>query len=191
MSLHSRQHHSKIRSVPTFAKLDGWQRGWLTRYEDEGATYAGAIENRDASISGLLVPTEITDEIRHRERKYEFVEIPFDNFDFEPTVNIDVFNRSRFWICRASKRQSPSESFPLPQTYVDTCLKGCLEIGGHDLAREFIQETTGWNGVWKNDRATPVFPRAAQTSSADIELIDDLLSDAEVLINRRNETNEH
>lgn len=186
LSQHSRQHHSGITSTVIPARLNGWQRSWCARYEDEGATYAGAIESSSAQITGLLIPTEITDEIRHRERKYEFVEVPRDQLTINADSNPELLVDNRLWICRVVEKCQPESTTPLPQTYIDTCLKGCLEIGNQMLAQEFIDETIGWDGIWINDREYPVYPRAAQVSKTDIEVIDRLLDTSGILQYRRN-----
>jgi hypothetical protein len=37
------------------------------------------------------------------------------------------------------------------QTYIDTCLRGCLDWGGTALASSFIKSTFGWSEFYLND----------------------------------------
>jgi hypothetical protein len=37
------------------------------------------------------------------------------------------------------------------QTYVDVVVRGCLEWGGEELAREFLVTTEGWSRHYLND----------------------------------------
>lgn len=45
----------------------------------------------------------------------------------------------------------PCESFPIPQSYIDCVLSGCLRFG-IEFAREFLKTTDCWSGSWINDR---------------------------------------
>ena len=40
--------------------------------------------------------------------------------------------------------QSADHEFPICQTYLDVILRGCLDWGGEELAREWVQTTRGW-----------------------------------------------
>jgi hypothetical protein len=46
---------------------------------------------------------------------------------------------------------SPSEDFPIVQTYVDVCVTGCLGWGGDAFASEFLATTHGWSPYFLND----------------------------------------
>jgi tetratricopeptide (TPR) repeat protein len=46
---------------------------------------------------------------------------------------------------------APDEKYPIIQTYVDVCARGCLEWGGRSLAIEFIESTSGWSSFYLND----------------------------------------
>ena len=45
----------------------------------------------------------------------------------------------------------PSEDHPILQTYIDTCLSGCLAWGGEKLMSDFVAATGGWSTYWLND----------------------------------------
>ena len=70
------------------------------------------------------------------------------------------------------------------QSYVDTILRGCLDVGGDEFAKEFVRKTKGWNpkeliadskgnsvelkptgAVWVDDRVDPVYSRGDQLHS--------------------------
>ena len=65
--------------------------------------------------------------------------------------------------------------YPICQTYVDTCLVGCLEHGGEAFADDFIRKTDGWNEFWINDRTAPKYPRLAKIDADMVAKIDRLL----------------
>ena len=86
----------------------------------------------------------------------------------------------------------PDAQYPILQSYVDTILRGCLDIGGEDFAKEFIEGTKGWNpgelseyaltngpvkeSCWINDRKEPRYSRGDPVhSQANADKFDDLL----------------
>lgn len=61
---------------------------------------------------------------------------------------------------------------PILQSYLDTCLKGCLEYG-EEFAIEFLETTTGWSKYWINDRSLPRRPWIHETN---YKIMDELLA---------------
>lgn len=45
----------------------------------------------------------------------------------------------------------PDEDFPILQTYVDVCVRGCLQWGGQTLALHFLRSTFRWSDCFLND----------------------------------------
>ena len=45
----------------------------------------------------------------------------------------------------------PDEDFPILQTYVDVCIRGCLQWGGQPLADHFVLSTHSWSDCFLND----------------------------------------
>mmetsp|Transcript_2492 Transcript_2492/g.5277 ORF Transcript_2492/g.5277 Transcript_2492/m.5277 type:complete len:338 (-) Transcript_2492:121-1134(-) len=48
------------------------------------------------------------------------------------------------WVYVQSKNLPAERSFPIPQSYVDIIIRGCLSIS-HDFARRFLETTFGWS----------------------------------------------
>ena len=71
-------------------------------------------------------------------------------------------------------------SHPIPQSYVDIIIRGCLTIS-EDFARSFIETTHGWKDDedhWVDDREVPIYQRAdTDYSDAHGETIDKLLEE--------------
>ena len=55
------------------------------------------------------------------------------------------------YIPDTSRIADPDENFPLLQTYIDTCVRGCLEWGGTSFVSDFLLTTSGWNEFYLND----------------------------------------
>ncbi len=181
---YSRLNFSQIEAPVFPAMLNGWCRSWCAQYPDEGATYAGAITKRDASMYSVLVPTTITDEIRHRERFYDILEVNPENIHpFNAEHSNLLTNNNKFWVFKTRTPTPPTKKFPLPQSYVDTCLIGCLENGGIEQGKLFVDQTEGWDCEWINDRsvATQIFPRAQPIDDAWAKEIDEILLSCNVL----------
>ncbi len=186
LSDYSRRTYSGIETVARPVLASGWRRGWTVRYGDEAATYAGVRPSAGPSLHAALVPTAITPELRHRERGYVFTEV-------DPArVHPDGEDRSalpvgRYWIVVNREQVRADDAHPIPQTYVDTCLTGCLETGGEARARDFVTATELWDAPWINDRdsPSPLYPRRAPANADERATIDRILADCGVLRYRR------
>lgn len=203
VSRYSRQHYSKILSEATVATVKGWCRSWCVSYPDEGATYAGALRDDLGLLNGVLIATDIGEAIANRERGYQFTRLNIDDLFIEnlgvgessigelgfdgqgrDSFGLSISQQDQIWICETLQVDAASPENPLPQSYVDTCMSGCLESKGVDGAIEFIQQTRGWDCVWLNDRhldRTPRYPRYTPISSEQAGLIDSLLEQQGVL----------
>ncbi|MFT5571598.1 MAG: hypothetical protein ACI9FR_000517 [Cryomorphaceae bacterium] len=187
LSQYSRQTHSDINGQARATSVTGWSRSWCAAYPDEGATYAGAVRNSNSALDAVLIPTQLDIGLRERERNYRFIRIAPSDLSFF-SVSMPDLNDAQIWLCESTNPQAPTLANPLPQTYVDTCLIGCIETGGEDAARQFIKQTLGWDSAWLNDRlhAKPIYPRHTPLSSGEKSLVDDLLAEQDVLKYRTN-----
>ncbi|MFT6408271.1 MAG: hypothetical protein ACJAQ6_001688 [Arenicella sp.] len=183
ISQYSRRHYSDIQSEVMTAQLKGWYRAWCVSYPDERATYAGALPNDTSLLDGVLIASEIDEGITQRERGYRFTAINVEDIRLDGAETIFT-ELDRIWICETLRTDIASTENPLPQSYVDTCISGCLEAKGVEGAIEFIQQTQGWDCVWINDRHlehTPRYPRYTPVSGEQAILIDALLDQQGVL----------
>ena len=176
LSAYSRQTYSNLHTPVIPVMVTGWQRGWTTRYGDEAATYLGVRHRADAALSAALVPTRITEELRHRERGYDFTPLDREAVRLlnEGETELDA---ARFWIVVNREQLRADASHPIAQSYIDTCLIGCLETGGDEMARHFIESTELWESHRIDDRdwPTPLYPRGTPASPAQRGEIDALL----------------
>jgi hypothetical protein len=182
LSAYSRKTYSGITAAARPVIAVGWRRGWTTRYRDEAATYVGVRRAAGAHLAAALLPIVISDELRHRERGYVFTEVSASDIHAVGRDRSPVPD-GRFWIVVNREHIRADKTHPIPQTYIDTCLIGCLETGDDALARSFIQSTELWDGHWLDDRevATPLYPRRTPTSHAQRDRIDGLLEEGGVL----------
>tara|TARA_R110002073_G_scaffold2899_6_gene18764 strand:- start:2920 stop:3510 length:591 start_codon:yes stop_codon:yes gene_type:complete len=183
LSAYSRQTYSNLHTPVIPVMVSGWQRGWTTRYGDEVATYLGVRPAAGASLSAALVPTQITEDLRHRERGYDFTPVDRKTVRLlHKNSGATDLDNARFWIVVNRQQIHADETHPIPQSYIDTCLLGCLETGGRKMAEHFIQSTERWDGHRVNDRdwPTPLYPRGTPSNPAERDEIDALLRAAGV-----------
>jgi cation transport regulator ChaC len=190
LSHDSRSRFSGINCQAIPVHLSGWRRAWTTRTLHEQQTCLSAKVEEDASFNAVLVPIEqISPELAKREQDYEFVQVHSSQLsilehELENEQNKITHNQltsKSVWICQNKLNESANSHYPICQTYVDTCLAGCLETGLIDFAVQFLQSTIGWDAGWINDRHAPRYPRAATTSAHSQTLIDQILAQAGLL----------
>jgi hypothetical protein len=149
--------------------IKGMERVWSKR--TTMMTAMGVRFQVGSSTTGVLIsvsPKEIQ-QLDLREQGYDRLEIHASDiekvsflndssvyngwdwiFESEDTVDkkrkrtVDM-KRLRVWVYMPQKFSPPSVEYPIVQSYVDTILRGCLDVGGEDFARDFILTTIGWH----------------------------------------------
>jgi len=192
MSHDSRLRFSQINAQGTPVLLSGWERGWVVNCPIEKFTSVGATANSNAQLNALLVPVEtITPELQDREKNYRFTAVEPENII--PFFENDELPKkdAKYWVCEVLNPTESCENHPIYQSYVDTCLVGCLENGDENFASLFIASTFGWihsqhseqhqPAHWINDRNAPHYPRAAAINEAMASRIDQLLNSMDIL----------
>ena len=118
-------------------------------------------------ICGILMPVANSNVLASfdlREIGYHRVEVPRDMITIIPTLGSKedkhfastlstVLSSKKIWVYipEPGRMQAPDEDYPILQTYVDVCLKGCLYWGGIDFAKLFLLTTVGWSEFYLND----------------------------------------
>ncbi len=196
LSRGSRERYSGIYTQGLPVRVSGFKRAWVTRSLQEKQTYVGAISDNTSQLNAQLIPAEVNPSLRAREKNYRFVEVPanaismVDSFYCEQTLSHransnqanknallrDVLQHHQLWLCETLLCHHASTDFPVSQSYIDTCLVGCLEHGGVSEATAFIEHTHGWEHPRINDRANPIYPRAAAISQQQLAQIDMLMN---------------
>ena len=188
LSKDSRERFSNIYTQSIPVNVKGFERGWITRSEQEQQTYVGAIRNRDKQLNAHLIPTDINPGLQEREKDYRFIQVALHDihlnrstsFAREEQVAIEnALAPFTFWMCETLAVQPASHRYPVHQTYIDTCISGCLEQGGEAEAQAFIAQTSFWRHNRVNDRRSPKYPRAAVVDIANQQKIDELLAGTE------------
>ena len=159
----------------------GFVREWNFR-APSGFTAVGLRRDNSAhSINGVLFRVPAADAFDSREAGYERLPIrPPDLRILSPAADDDATRhaaaalaggRARFWVYVPLACESASENHPICQTYVDVCVVGCLERGGAELARRWVQTTGGWSEFWLNDAPLSRRPWLHRPRHAEIDAI--------------------
>jgi hypothetical protein len=141
----------------------GIERVWSKR-SLRNMTAMGIQFNGDAETVGVLVPVSEQDiqAFDRREQGYgrhqldlsHVTTVPFLNDEFYADPHHEVFldaketnsnDNVKIWVYVPKDSQPPTEEHPIVQSYVDTILRGCLNVGGEEFARSFIETTKGWH----------------------------------------------
>ena len=148
----------------------GYKRCWCYRsstgFTALGLKYCaeGSDERQSLTeISGVLFPipnSEALEAFDLRETGYRRVSIPHHLISVVIVSGTSETDRSgeavidgKVWVYipECSRLAEPDENFPLLQTYIDTCIRGCLDWGGSALVSKFLKTTLGWNEFYLND----------------------------------------
>jgi hypothetical protein len=191
LSHDSRSRYSNIFCPNMPIVLEGWRREWLARGLADLQTGLGVSQIESAQLNAVLLPIEqISAELRTREQDYQFVEVDPVNIQAaqESALTQTELNNIRanpdnnkIWICANLHKEQADIHYPINQTYLDTCLVGCLDLAIDDFAADFIQHTHFWQHGWVNDRNNARYARAAKVTLQQQKQIDKLLEQQQVL----------
>ena len=155
--------------IATLSPEFGYKRCWCYR-SSTGFTALGLKYcDRDSKerqslleIAGVLFPvpnSAALDAFDLRESGYRRICIPRNMINISLSSSHDnncagqLLTAARIWVYvpEPNRLLEPDESFPLLQTYIDTCLRGCLDWGGTTLVSSFLKSTFGWSEFYLND----------------------------------------
>ncbi|WP_018982865.1 hypothetical protein [Salinimonas chungwhensis] len=182
MNADSRQRFSAIEHQGVMVTVNNFYRAWVTRSWQERQTYVGALPENGASLNAQLIPTPLSPALAEREKDYTFTDVPADTIstDFDDDAHDYLISRladKQLWICQTFDVHVADPQFPVSQTYIDTCLAGCLSHGGLAQAEAFIRLTRHWPTDIRADRSEPFYPRPGRLSKEELRQIDTLLAE--------------
>jgi hypothetical protein len=120
------------------------------------------VADQSAACNGVLffVPPAEMDRLIYREEGYVPTRLEPDTIallDGGPDLQDEVI-----WYYAVAEKRLPTKLHPIIQTYVDTCIGGCLEVEESSVAaraagfaRSFVETTDDWQPPWVNDRPLP------------------------------------
>ena len=174
------------RTLPTIENiepiyLNGFKRSW------------NALENKNNSFSPTYLGVEIQvgartnciifelseeelETMDQREFLYTRKLVNMNDIECVQSTQISFSKEDKIWIYVTNNSSNPNKNYPIIQSYVDTCISGCLqleiEFKMNNFAIDFIKSTDNWSKYWVNDR---IFPRAPHVHQPYAFKIDNLL----------------
>ena len=143
------------------------------------STFLGIEKSKQSKVSCIIFEVEesFISTLDKREFLYDREKVDLNDIEFTSN-RFNISKEDEIWIYVTKEPSSPSNEFPIIQSYVDTCISGALEIEEEfnleNFAVDFIKTTNQWSESWVNDR---IFPRAPHIHQPDAYLIDIILSE--------------
>lgn len=178
---------SKKRTDPTAqesfpALIKGYKRSWSVHGNLPGlnTTFLSIIKDKYASFNGVVYKLSKPENIQlydKRETTYCREALNADRLEMHSGA---LPNQKQIWIYSASQKSNeyPSHDFPIVQSYVDTFMRGCIQIEAKfkisPFAKDCIKSTGQWSEYWENDR---IFPRRPSLYEPYARQIDALLKE--------------
>jgi hypothetical protein len=191
LSHDSRSRHSNIFCPNMPIVVNGWRREWLARGMANLQTALGVSQVATASLNAVLLRIEqISPELRDREQDYQFIEVDPSTIvaaQESELAQTELANiranpdTCKIFICVNLNKIQSNSQYPIYQTYIDTCLVGCFDMGVANFAAEFIQSTHFWEHGWINDRHNTLYAKPAMVTLQQQQQIDKLLKQQQVL----------
>lgn len=151
------------KSVPVLVK--GCQRIWAGHGNLPGlnATFLSAVKNKMASLNGVVYSLDNPQAISNydkREGIYCRRLVNPTNLVLLSKTTLPEHKQVWIYTLKSQTNQSPTQEFPIVQSYVDIFLRGCIQVEEKykikDFAHNCIITTEKWPIHWINDR---IFPR--------------------------------
>jgi hypothetical protein len=115
-------------------------------------------------ILGVIFPVDDDTLARYdiREVGYDRLLVPNENIKIKSEYGDDVvrakaieyseamLNGARLYVYIQEESRSclPDKDYPILQSYLDICVRGCIQWGGPELAKEFLLTTHHWSEFW-------------------------------------------
>lgn len=179
-------------------QVRGLQTVWSVRAEAAGWTPLGVSFQPKASAYGVLlsVADRDLDKFDERELGYARTELEHDRVSTIPFLEKDKhysttdphllrilngqpekLSNVKIWVYVPEMFLPSTVEYPIPQSYLDVILRGCMELSPQ-LAVEFLKQThvAGENPGFVDDRSDHIYPRGDyEWSMQNADLVDQLL----------------
>jgi len=176
-----------IDETPFTVRVKNMRRGWYLPINKNNLitkpwTTLACVEESGYSVNGVLI--QITSECLRLldERETDYVRKIIQHEQITSICDTELCSNSiaYYYGIDSESKQPPSLLTPILQSYLDTCLIGCIEIDAklgnmhYEYTIEFLQTTHEWNSMyhWVNDR---IFPRRPYEYVPYARIIDRLL----------------
>lgn len=156
------------------SRITGWRRVWQ-RAPNRPAAFLSVVAETGAEIEGVIAPVPNDDWVALDAREFSYARISVT--DAVAHGARDVRDISIYAI-PPQDAAPPDRDHPILLSYVDAVLQGYLREYGETGAVRFIETTEGWDTPIRNDRDSPIYPRAQRLTASEQTFVDDMLLSA-------------
>ena len=158
------------------ARVEGWQRLWLPRTQNEDAAVL-SVERREGHVIEGVVVYDHADHlpaVDEREAGYDRRIVDLTRLEIEnpPLGEVPIHIYEAF---RGTPDAEQTHAAIL-QSYLDAVMQGFRMLYGDEGARRFVMETKGFETDILCDRATPRYPRPVTLEDGEAAFFDGLVT---------------
>jgi gamma-glutamylcyclotransferase (GGCT)/AIG2-like uncharacterized protein YtfP len=162
--------------------VKGYRRGWFAKGDAIGfdTTYLGAVADAKSHLNAVIYRIDPVELQATDQRESFYCRRALDRAAVTILDSEAAPVEGQIWIYvnKPEGIATPTERYPIVQSYVDIFVSGCLEQEQqHHLtgfARQCLTTTTDWSPHWVSDR---IYPRRPFIYQPKARQIDKLLSD--------------
>lgn len=167
-SLVNRATHAYPQAHP--AHLKGWRRVWV-HTAARPVAYLSVMRDESCTIAGLAAHVPGGDWVALDEREAAYARHPAQALPIgRAPLEVQVYAVPQAAAAR------PQTAHPILLSYLDAVVQGFLREFGEEGVSDFFETTSGWDAPIRNDRETPLYPRAQRLSAAELSLVDTALA---------------
>ena len=148
-------------------EVKGFKRTWGKSNANYKTNFLTLVKNANASLNAVYYPIDAKSIKNTDTRENSYCRILVPKKDLT-SLGLNHLPDGDYWVYaqKDNKLDLPSKKYPIPQSYVDIFLNGCIQIENTFEAKGFlnkcITETAGWpkaeEKAWINDRLYPRRP---------------------------------
>ena len=147
-------------------ELKGFKRIWGLQGGHYKTTFLTLVRDKQHSLNAVYYPVADYDILKTDQRERGYCRVLASKNDIEP-LGLKTLPDGKYWIYTEAdnKADLPNQEYPIAQSYIDTFLDGCIQIGNTyhlpGFISECISKTHGWpteTNTWINDRQFPRRP---------------------------------
>ena len=153
------------------ARLPGWRRAWQHAEGRETAFLAAVPAGPGDIVEGVIaaVPEGDWAALDLREASYERAFATGIEHEVAEAVDIHLYRVPE------GRHRPATGRHPVLLSYLDVVIEGYLEVWGTEGVRRFFATTDGWDAPIRDDRAAPLYPRAAAATDRARRAVDAFL----------------
>ncbi len=151
---------------PRKATVQGWRRKWEYSAARE-ISFLSVVKDPQSTIQGLVADVANIG--------WQALDIREAAYKRHALASASGCAGVQIYVADPQYVDPKVQDKPILLSYLDCVVQGYLQQFGSEGVTAFFDSTTGWERPIKNDRITPVYPRAQLLTASQLALVDDHL----------------